>query len=498
MKLLSLRICEHDANFTYFDGSSVEYYKSERFYSIKHHNISIAKWEDEIKSVWGITSKDLDEVAIIFDPWHHGLEKIKEHFFPALENYENFKADSKVTRLNHHYAHALSYWPILNKPPTVSIVIDGFGDFDKAWTVFKHDKLIEEGSHEFHGSIGTEMAQAGTICGIKCKHGIDIAGKLMGLQSYGNIDYQYKNFLSQFSMYDVIKIFNLQNWNDYKGNDLVGNLSQLDWISTVHDYIGDLLVDFFNKYCNTNDLIYYSGGVAQNVIWNTKLKNNFPNLIIAPHCADEGLSLGGIEYLRRKYNLPVFNLDKFPFKQKDQAAIKEPTDKTINEIADLLSQGKTVGWYQGNGEIGPRALGNRSILFNPTVKHGKNIINKIKKRETYRPFGASVLKEQSTEWFDELPDNPYMLYVGKVKKDGLDSITHVDGTCRVQTVDNSNPSFEKLLKKFFEKTGVPILLNTSLNVNGKPICGTVAEAKELFDNSNLDVLVVGDEYAEKI
>lgn len=498
MKLLSVRICEHDANFTFYNGTNIEYYKSERHYSKKHHSLSLNEWENEIKKVWNITSKDLDEIVVIFDPWHHGYEKVKENFFPSIDDYQNFKAETKVTRLNHHYAHALSYWPITDLIPDINFVLDGFGDFDKSWSIFKNNKLIAEGSHEFNGSIGTEMAQAGKICGVKCEHGIDIAGKLMGLQSYGNIDHNYKKILSQYTIYDVIKIFNLQEWNNYKGNDLVGNLSQLDWITTVHDYIGDLLVSFFSKYCQKYDNIYYSGGVAQNVIWNSKLKKHFPNLLIAPHCADEGLSLGGIEYLRQKYNIEKFVFENFPYRQKDQTALNEPSDKTLNEVAEMLANGKTVGWYQGNGEIGPRALGNRSILFNPSIKNGKEIINKIKKRETYRPFGASILKTHCEDYFSDLPDNPYMLYVGNVKDVKLESITHVDGTCRVQTVDDTNVIFKKLLEKFYEKTGLPVLLNTSLNINGKPICGSVQEAKELFDTSDLDVLVVGDEYAEKI
>ena len=499
MKLLSVRICEHDANFTlYYDGV-VSYYKTERLHQIKHHSLTLNTWEDELKKVWNISSKDLKEIVVIFDPWHHGYEKTKENFFPVIENYKNFPANCNVTRINHHYAHALSYWPISNKEPDICFVLDGFGDYDKAWSIFKRDKLIEEGSHEFHGSIGTEMAQAGTICGIKSTHGIDIAGKLMGLQSYGTIDKEYKKLLSKFTIYDIIKIFSLVNWNNYKTSDLVGNLTQLDWISTVHDYVGDLLLNFFKKHSNKNDHIFYAGGVAQNVIWNTKLKNYFPNLVIPPHCADEGLSLGGIEYLRRKYKLDKFSLPNFPYSQIDQMTLDNPSEQTIKEIAIKLSEGKSVGWYQGNGEIGPRALGNRSILLNPCIKNGKELINLIKKRETYRPFGASVLKEFASDYFDDLPDNPYMLYVGKVKSKKLNSITHIDGTCRVQTVDEKqNKFFYQLLKEFYNITGVPILLNTSLNVNGKPIAGSPFDAKELFDNSKLDILVVGDQYAEKV
>lgn len=214
MKLLSLRISEHDANFSFYDGNGVEYYKSERKHQIKHHDIKLDEWESEIHSVWGITSKDLDEIAVVFDPWHHGYEKEREDFFPCIENYNKFKADTKVTRINHHYAHALSYWPMTDAEPTTSIVIDGFGDYDKAWTVFQNNKLVEEGSHESHGSIGTEMANVGDMFGIKAEHTIDIAGKLMGLQSYGVADQKFKKHLAQYSMYDIMKIFDFAQWND--------------------------------------------------------------------------------------------------------------------------------------------------------------------------------------------------------------------------------------------------------------------------------------------
>lgn len=491
MNLLALRISEHDANFCYYNGQTLEYYKSERKHQAKHHALDIDSWENEIYNVWGIKSKDIDEISIVFDPWHHGFEKQKENFFPAIENYNNFKANTKVSRINHHYAHALSYWPMTNTHPDVSIVIDGFGDYDKAWSVFKQDKLIEEGSHELHGSIGTEMAEVGNMFGIKAEHAIDIAGKLMGLQSYGTLDEKFATRLSTYGIYDVLKIFDFKNWTDYKENLLVGNLTGLNWIRTVHEYIGDVLVNFFSKHCNKHDTIFYSGGVAQNVLWNTKLKQHFPNLIIPPHCADEGLSIGAIEYLRRKYNLQNFTLKNFPYCQLD-VGVEEPSNNTIQRTAELLANGKTVGWYQGNGEIGPRALGNRSILFNPSIFKGNEIVNKIKNRETYRPFGASILNEYKDDYFEDMPDNPYMLYVGKLKKDRLDSITHIDRTCRVQTVSNDN-SFKKLLERFKYLTNLPILLNTSLNLAGKPIAGSPNDALELFHNSPIDAVVIGNQ-----
>jgi carbamoyltransferase len=492
MKLLGLRICEHDANFTLYDNGRVFYYKPERFHQVKHKAFKLNEWEDEIKRVWNITSKDLDHIAIVFDPWTHNLSDNNESFFPAVD-YLDFKADCKVTRINHHYAHALSYWP-LDVNPDVSIVIDGYGDKDKAWTVFRKDNLVEEGSKKTHGSIGFEMSVLGGDMGIRADHYVDIAGKLMGLQSYGKVDQEYKKFLSKYSIYSVNEIFNLNFWDNYKGDPLLGELTQLDAVATIHDYIGDVLVKFFKTYCNKNDTVFYAGGVAQNVIWNTKLKKEFPNLVIPPHCADEGLSLGAIEYLRREYNLPPFKLEGFPYCQLDSHEWHEITDDTIAQVAQELANGKVIGWFQGRGEIGPRALGNRSILFDPTVTNGKDIINKFKRREGYRPFGASILEEHKDLYFKDLPVNPYMLYVGETyATDVLQSISHVDGTCRAQTVPNNDTAFRKLLQEFFNITGCPILLNTSLNLAGKPIACTPIDAMEFFKTTEIDCLVIGND-----
>ena len=153
--------------------------------------------------------------------------------------------------------------------------------------------------------------------------------------------------------------------------------------------------------------------------------------------------------------------------------------------------------YQNNGEIGPRALGNRSLLINPTIKDAKKIINKIKKRENYRPFGASILREYQQEYFATNIDNPYMLYVGKTTKDNLQSITHVDGTCRYQTVDIDNHILYDILQEFNKLSGVPVLLNTSLNVNGKPIISNMEDTMNYFRESEIDVLVCGNDMYKK-
>jgi carbamoyltransferase len=287
-------------------------------------------------------------------------------------------------------------------------------------------------------------------------------------------------------------MFSIENWRHFAGDQLLADHNLLTWISTVHERAGDALLDYFKKYADKTDVISYTGGVAQNVIWNTKLKNYFPNLIIPPHCADDGLSLGAIEWLRIKHNLPKFTLENFPFCQTDILPEFKLTEDAINTSAKLLSTGKTVAWYQGHGELGPRALGNRSIFLDPRIVNGKEIVNLIKNRETYRPFGAVVLEEHK-DIFNLKYENPYMLYVGESDINKFPSITHIDNTCRIQTVKNENTELRKLLEKFYEITGCPVLLNTSLNLAGKPIAGNPRDAVELFYNSTLDSLFVGND-----
>ena len=182
----------------------------------------------------------------------------------------------------------------------------------------------------------------------------------------------------------------------------------------------------------------------------------------------------------------------FPFIQSDVTPLSLPSLETIIEIANLLSSGKVVGWYQGNGEIGPRALGNRSVLMDPRISNGKEIINKIKKRENYRPFGASILKEHAGSYTDD-----FMLYTKTFPINLYPAITHVDGTCRLQVVDKNNDIFYNVLTEFHKITGCPILLNTSLNIAGKPIASRPEHALEFFYKSELDVMVIGNEIFKK-
>jgi len=500
MKLLSLRLCDHDSNMSYFDGNSVRYYKSERSKKIKHHGYNnLWEWEPEAQRVFDFDINEIDEIAIVLDPWKHNLPADQETFFPSESYNKYFPARCDVTRVNHHYAHALGCWVVSDTEDfDFAIVIDGWGDLDISWSVFSQHSMIDIGTMKEHGSIGEEMAQAGRWLGIEAACSVDLAGKVMGIQAYGNYDQGFYDHLREYDMRTVYKIFDRDDWSRYNGNSTLANLTPLNWIRTVHQIVGEKIVDFFFDFVKSSDKILYSGGVAQNVIWNTELKKHFPNLVIPPCCNDEGLSLGGLEYLRKKHNLPKFEINNFPYAQSDMAPTSEASEETIKRAARDLANGKTVGWYQGNGEIGPRALGNRSILMDARIPNAKDVINKIKKRETYRPFGASILLEFSSEYFDGLPENPYMLYVGKFKEGKvIPGVCHIDNTCRVQTVDKNGGLFRRLLEEFYSLTKCPLLLNTSMNVAGEPLAGVPEDAHRVFNETELDVNVIGDLYYDK-
>jgi carbamoyltransferase len=196
------------------------------------------------------------------------------------------------------------------------------------------------------------------------------------------------------------------------------------------------------------------------------------------------------------------NQNNIPFRQFNNE------DQLLDVVAEQLTQGKVLGWFQGRFEWGPRALGNRSILADPRNPEMKDIVNtKIKFREPYRPFAPSVLSEYAQRYFD-FPDAQrhyparFMLYVAPVKvseQKTLPAITHVDGTGRLQTVfQDQNPLYYRLIERFGQATGVPVVLNTSFNLRGEPIVTTPANAFNTFSKSEMDSLVLGNFLVEKL
>ena len=256
------------------------------------------------------------------------------------------------------------------------------------------------------------------------------------------------------------------------------------------------------------------GGVALNGVANYRIlkESSFENVHIPPSPGDAGSAVGCAQYLyfthkkqkriiQDNTNSIIENIYVGPSYSGDE--IKQFLDTNeieyeklddvilIEKCAKLISEGNVVGWYQGKMEWGPRALGNRSILADPRRKEMKDILNeKIKHRESFRPFAPSILEEYYFEYFDIDIPSPYMLMVAPVKKpDKIPAVTHVDGTGRVQTVSkNSNPLYHKLISQFYELTGVPVIINTSMNVRGEPIVNTPEQAYNMLTKTDMDYL----------
>jgi len=512
----------HNSNFCYHDGKQIHYLHLERFLQKKHFcihkdRIAFPKLEE------GQCGKNFTKLIV---------DKIFHQHIDDLDKPSNYYQEiGFLSRISHHERHALSMEFFSKQKYDSHVVIDGMGDF-MIWSIIKNDQIVySQNVLEASGSIGFIMGILGQQMGLK-GYDLDFAGKIMGLQSYGKFDETCYESLNPYNMdrlgnanvlqhkdlnklgrglaaagrmgarnadallAAILRYLRKNTYDAYKVSKFKKD-KQLDALHTIHKKLGEIVLSIFEKYIDPNDRVAYSGGVAQNVIWNTEIKKRYPKLEILPHCGDEGLSFGNMEFFRRKHNLN-FDLSRYPFMQSDEAPTDEPTIETIQKTARHLANGKIVAWYQGHGEVGPRALGHRSILMDPRIKNGKDIINKVKNRESFRPFGASVLSEYGKEYFDLDFENPYMLYIGKTQKDNLQSITHVDGTCRAQTVNkNFDLHFRLLLEYFYDMTGCPVLLNTSLNEAGKPIAGWIINAMNEFKTKAIDVLVVGNTIYEK-
>jgi carbamoyltransferase len=256
-----------------------------------------------------------------------------------------------------------------------------------------------------------------------------------------------------------------------------------------------------------------AGGVGLNSVANKKILDETPfeGFFFQPACSDTGIPLGcalyGAHVLQgreRFFEMKTAYLAR-PYSDEEIRAALEGRDdlrvtvpeKLEEEVALLMTQGKIIGWYQGASELGPRALGNRSIVCDPRIPRMKDTLNqKVKHREGFRPYAPTVLLEHVMDYFDLSGASPFMLLVAPVveeQREMVPAITHVDGSARVQTVTREeNGRFYRLVEAFYKLTGVPVILNTSFNVAGEPIVETPEDAIDCFMGTRMDGLVLGD------
>ena len=335
-------------------------------------------------------------------------------------------------------------------------------------------------------------------------------GKTMGLSAYGNKDITFENLFIKDNIANDYYFGHEQiNENRSATNRFLQHLSTknvsesdfdiyANYAWQVQKQTQEAVASLINKYVQKTGVknVCIAGGYGLNVVANHYYVTQFPdvNFFFEPIPDDSGNSIGAaMKFYRDKtLDTTVYPLDNIFFNGKKHSLENiSGEDVTIEDVARLLSQNKSIAVYQGLAEAGPRALGNRSILFDARDIKAKEKINKIKKREWYRPFAGMVLED----------DAPMYFYNGKIKKSEFMTISfpvtekairevpgiiHVDNTCRIQTVDESNPIIFKLIKEFKKITNIGILLNTSFNMAGKPLVETPKDAIETLNNSDLD------------
>jgi carbamoyltransferase len=468
---------------------------------------------------------------------------------------DKFKGD--IENIEHHYAHLSSAYHVSPFDKACVLSVDGFGDFaSTAWGFGENNQIKINKKVYFPHSLGIFYQAITQFLGFK-NYGDEY--KIMGLAPYGkptfvdklkkiiqlNSDGTFKLNLDYFKFYKQnfsykwdageIKIEDL--YSEQLINLLGKEKNKKDEINDFHKDLAhsaqkvyeeaflNILNNLFKKYKNENLCI--SGGCGMNSVANGKILNNtnFKNIYIQPAAGDAGGAIGAAyaSYFREKDNKKNFQMThsywgtSFDDKQilrtiKDnEIKIKNQNckyEKILDDealykiVSKSIAEGKVVGWFQDKMEWGPRALGNRSILGDPRRADMKDILNiKIKRRESFRPFAPSILREYVKDWFEQEDDVPFMMKVYQVKKNKrqeIPAVTHVDGSGRLQTVKHeTNSKYYNLIKQFYKLTNVPILLNTSFNEN-EPIVSKPEEALDCFLRTKMDVLVMGNNLIQRI
>ena len=396
----------------------------------------------------------------------------------------------------HHFFHACCAYFNSDFNKSYVLVLDGKGVNDeivslyyfnknKYKIIFKVFTSINERKEGHRHYINT--LSLGHLFKITAKIlNMKESGSVMGLSSYQNVS-GFKIFGEQFNHFKTD-----QNFIKYLINEPHNIEMKKSICSSVQQETEKIVISYVkNIIKNKKRNLCVSGGVFQNSVLNGKLLDHCDNLFVDPISHDGGLSIGAALWaINQDKYCKVHYKNLFLGDSLDYSSLVNARTTNVKQIAELLIENKIIAIMQGRNEIGPRALGNRSILFDPRDPEAKNKINELKQREWFRPYAGTVLYEYAHEWFDlkNKKETPYMSYCFKVKNNKVPGITHVDDTCRIQTLKREqNPYFYDLIKTFYSITEVPILFNTSFNEAGMPLINSIDQAVNFFNkNKYLD------------
>ncbi len=551
------------------DGNLIAYSEEERINRIKHAKPSLIDNADELPvgsieyclEKAGINYKDINYITCNFDPkdrlehavgmdsghkihensW--GTEEGEKMFFEVNLNIikklsDLFERDISgiFNSVKHHYAHAAGAYYSSGFNSSAILVIDGIAEHNSTWLgIGKGTDIKNYYEIDYPNSIGFLWEKMSEFLGFSEYD----AEKVMGLASYGNYENELNSMKElvyiteegQFKVNNDILLFRTGDFSGLEKNFCVSSRKKGEELTSKHQDIAaamqhmteQIIISLAKKLkeLSGEENLCLAGGTAFNVVSNTKLiqENIFKNVYIQPEANDAGGSIGSAfyfyanvlklgkpksvdhAYLGPKYSneyiLSVLN--------KNPELNFEFIEDIGKKTAKLLTEGNLIGWFQGEMEAGPRALGHRSLIGDPRRTDIMDLINKkVKLREYFRPVAPSVLKEYVFDWFN-LPNpipNPayYMLMAIKAKEEKkslIPAVVHVDGTSRIQVVDNSvSPEYWNLINEFYQLTGVPMILNTSLNIQ-EPIVRSPEDAIKTFLKSNIDYLVLENYLCKK-
>lgn len=423
--------------------------------------------------------------------------------------------------VEHHIAHAASAFNCSPHVNAAVMTVDGRGELaTTTYNIGNGQQLDRIGQVNMPHSLGLLYEDVTTYLGFL--HSSD-EYKVMALASYGKKDF-VKDFreiiqLGANGQYTVTNQSLTERFGPQRLRHEEFTAHHFNIAHSLQAVLEETLLDltgWIQRETNAENLCM-AGGVALNCVANARIRDagRFKNIWVQPASGDDGTALGAalwIDAQQRKSTTRDFVMHHAYWgpsyddaeTEKFMKWCKVPYRKVDNiaeETAELLAQDKIIGWYQGPMEFGPRALGARSILASPINPEMQARLNEVKDREDFRPVAPVVLEEEAGNWFKNAVYSPFMLFIYDVlpeKANLIPAVMHTDGTARIQTInEQQHKAYYDLLKAFFAKTGVPVLVNTSFNTLGKPIVCTPRDAIECFWSSPFDALVIGSFIIEK-
>lgn len=466
------------------------------------------------------------------------VSKTLEYELNMNEDLSGYNKKIITQKYDHHLAHAATACYTSPFKEGVCAIIDGYGESVASKIfIYKDGKIkeIEKDSEKNTASLGFFYTFVCEACGFGQLTGEE--WKIMGLAPYGKLDkriyellksiirvnglsfeWQMNNFLNFF--YEMETIKRKKEEPPIVAAD-IAYAGQMVYSELLFEYLNNAYKYINEAYgANLSENLILGGGCALNSSANGAIVENtkFKKLHVFSAPADDGNAVGAA-FLAYFQDNPVWDLPKpiqIPYLGSDISkekldylvrfgrinSLKVCSDGVYKRAAELLSEGKIIAWVQGKAEFGPRALGNRSILADPRSPEMKEIINsRIKFREEFRPFAPSILHEFGPEYFENYQESPYMERTLRFKKEVMNkvpAVVHYNGTGRLQTVKKEwNEKYYELIKAFYEITGIPLVLNTSLNIMGKPIIHSVEDAIAILYTCGLDALFIDDIIIEK-